>query len=114
MSFSLVFPTCCLVISNTFLNLLNSGLSDIVANCDNSVGKSINMFSDLSDTNMSHANLTGANLTGANLTGANLTGANLTGANLTGANLNGAVLDNVILSNANLKCINHQICLNDY
>ena len=66
-------------------------------------------FSDLSDTNMSHANLTGANLSGANLSGANLSGANLEN-----TNLKGAVLDNAVLSNANLKCINHQICLNDY
>ena len=65
-------------------------------------------FSDLSYTNMSHANLSTANLTGANLTGANLTGANLSD-----ANLQGAILDNAILTGANLKCINHPICLND-
>ena len=39
--------------------------------------------------------------------------ADLSNANLEGANLQGALLDNVILSNANLKCLNHPICLND-
>jgi len=35
-------------------------------------------------------------------------------ADLRDANLQGAILDYAILSNANLKCVNHQICLNDY
>ena len=66
---------------------------------------------DLRFASFNSANLTNADLSGANLANANLSGADLSGAILEGANLQGALLDNVILSNANLKCLNHPICL---
>jgi len=84
-------------------------LSDIAAN--------------LSETNFSGENLSGlklqfikfnnANLSGTNLSNSDLRFSDLSGANLEDANLQGALLDYAILSNANLKCLNHPICLNE-
>ena len=65
----------------------------------------------LMHADFSEANLANADLSGANLKRSVLSGADLTNANLDGANLQGALLDNAILSNANLKCLNHPICL---
>ena len=77
----------------------------------------------LSETNFSGENLSGlklqfikfnnANLSGTNLSNSDLRFSDLSGANLEDANLQGAILDNAILTGANLKCINHPICVSD-
>ena len=59
------------------------------------------------------ADLTNADLSGADLKDVYFSNADLSNANLEDANLEGAILDNTILTGANLKCINHPICLND-
>ena len=66
---------------------------------------------DLNHANFYSADLTNADLSGADLRTAFFGGADLSNANLDGANLQGAILDNAILTGANLKCINHSICL---
>ena len=67
----------------------------------------------LHHANFHEANLANADFSGADLSGAFLLNANLAFANLSDANLDGAILDGAILDGANLKCINHQICLNE-
>jgi len=74
--------------------------------------------SDLSILNLSHSqimdsDLTNVSLKHSDLSFSSITNSDLSGANLEGANLEGVILDNVIFAGANLKCINHQICVND-
>ena len=81
------------------------------------------VFNSFTDANLENANFKNADLKFANFFQANLTNANLSGADLTNtflgnadlsnANLDGAILDGAILDGANLKCINHQICLDE-
>ena len=93
-----------LVVNVIFFNNFNS------ANLENANFKNAHLWF----VNFYSVNLTNANLSGADLSKAYLVDADLSYANLEGANLEGAILDNTIITGANLKCINHQICLNDY
>ena len=87
------------------------------------LGYQSDIAANLSETNFSGENLSGlklqfikfnnANLSGTNLSNSDLRFSDLSGANLEDANLQGALLDYAILSNANLKCLNHPICLNE-
>ena len=67
----------------------------------------------LTNVDFSFADLSFHNLKNTDLIGANLSNSDLTGVDFTGANLDGAILDNAILTGANLKCINHPICVSD-
>ena len=71
---------------------------------------------DLSLISLNHSQIIDSDLTNvsfknSDLSFSSIVNSDLSGANLEGANLQGAILDNVILANANLKCLNHPICL---
>ena len=73
---------------------------------------------DLSVINLRYSQIIDSNLTNASfmhsdLSFSSIINSDLSGVNLDGANLQGTILENVILTNANLKCLNHEICLND-
>jgi len=73
---------------------------------------------DLSVINLRHSEIIDSNLTNvsfknSDLSFSSIVNSDLSGANLSGANLEGVTLDNAILTGANLKCINHPICVND-
>ena len=58
------------------------------------------------------SDLTNVSFKNSDLSFSSIINSDLSGANLEGANLEGVTLDNAILTGANLKCINHPICVN--
>ena len=90
-------------------------IADLAYQSDLAINLSETNFSgeNLSGKNFSFVKFNNANLSGANISNSDLRSSDLSGANLEGANLQGTLLDDAILSNANLKCLNHPICLNE-